>query len=53
MTEPRPPIPTAVRAVMELFGWDEITARRHIAQREHLVRTSYRAPILNSYRSAA
>lgn len=41
-------IPAAVRKVMELFGWPEYVARRHIAQREGLARASYRAPILES-----
>lgn len=31
-------IPPAVKFVMELFGWDEMTARRHVAQREELIR---------------
>ena len=48
MTPAPNPIPAEVRALMDLFGWPEYVARRHVEQRERLVRASYRAPRITS-----
>jgi hypothetical protein len=44
--ESAPQIPAAVREVMDLFGWPEYIARRHLDQRAALRRASYRAPVI-------